>query len=292
MSDEGAIGRRLRRDRLVTAVGLAILCLLAWAYVLTGAGMGMSPGAATTLALFPHKAAVAPMAAQAPGMDMADMPGMAATGPAAPAPWTPRLWLLTVAMWGTMMVAMMTPSATPAILLYGRVRAQAGQQGRGAGLAPTVVFAAGYLLVWLGFSAAAAALQWILEQRGLVSSLSMGSQSRWLSAAVLVLTGAYQLSPFKSLCLTQCRSPTGFITRHWRAGTAGAVRLGVLHGGYCVGCCWVLMALLFVGGVMNLAWIAALTVLVMAEKLLPGGPWVARTAGGLLILWGVATILV
>jgi predicted metal-binding membrane protein len=195
-------------------------------------------------------------------------------------------------MWAAMMVAMMTPSAAPAILLYGRVRAQAGTQGRGAGIAPAGAFVAGYLAVWLAFSFAAAALQWGLERGALLSPLSMGSQSRWLSAAVLAATGAYQLSPLKNVCLTECRSPTGFLTRHWRPGTAGAVRLGVLHGAYCVGCCWVLMGLLFVGGVMNLAWIAALTVLVMAEKLLPGGPWVARGAGAILLLWALLTTLV
>lgn len=288
MSDGNALGRLLRRDRLIVGAGLVVLCLLAWAYVLTGAGMGMDPRAATTLALFPHRAAIAPMTAPMAGMNM---PGMQMTGPAALKPWDLPAWLLTIGMWGAMMVAMMTPSAAPAILLYGRVRAHAEQQGRGAGLAPSGAFVAGYLLVWLGFSAGAAALQWTFERVGLVSPLSMGSQSRWLSAAVLIATGLYQLSPLKNACLTQCRSPAGFLARHWRPGTAGAVRLGVLHGAYCVGCCWVLMGLLFVGGVMNLAWIAALTVLVMAEKLLPGGPWVARAAGGILILWGIATLL-
>lgn len=286
MSYEGAISGLLRRERLITGAGLVVLCLLAWAYVLSGAGMGMDPGTATTLALFPHQAATAPLTST-----MAGMAGMEMPGPAALKPSDLRVWLLTVGMWGAMMIAMMTPSAAPAILLYGRVRAQAEQQGRGAGLAPSGAFVAGYLMVWLGFSVAAAALQWAFERIGLVSPLSMGSQSRWLSAAVLILTGLYQLSPFKNVCLTQCRSPTGFLTRHWRPGTAGAVRLGVLHGAYCVGCCWVLMGLLFVGGVMNLAWIAALTVLVMAEKLLPWGQWVARSAGGILVLWGIATLL-
>lgn len=264
-----------------------MLCLLAWAYVLSGAGMGMDPVAATTVALFPHKAAIAPMTAP-----MAGMPGMAIPGPDTLKSWDLRVWLLTISMWGAMMVAMMTPSAAPAVLLYGRVRAQAEKQGRGAGLAPASAFVTGYLVVWLAFSVAAAALQWTLERGGLVSPLSMGSQSQWLSAAVLIATGLYQLTPLKNVCLTQCRSPTGFLTRHWRPGVAGAIRLGVLHGAYCVGCCWVLMGLLFVGGVMNLAWIAALTVLVMAEKLLPAGPWVARAGGGILILWGIATLLV
>ena len=124
-----------------------------------------------------------------------------------------------------------------------------------------------------------------------MSSDLMGSASRGLSAAVLLAAGLYQLSPLKSLCLSQCRAPAGFLSRHWRPGPAGALRLGLLHGAFCVGCCWVLMALLFVVGVMNLAWIAALALLVMAEKLLPGGPWVARGAGALLIAWGLATLV-
>jgi predicted metal-binding membrane protein len=120
----------------------------------------------------------------------------------------------------------------------------------------------------------------------------MGSRSRWLSAGVLAAAGLYQLSPLQGVCLSHCRSPAAFLSRYWRPGPLGAVRLGVLHGTYCLGCCWLLMALLFVGGVMNLAWIAALTLLVLAEKLLPGGPWVARAAGVALLAWGAATLLV
>src|SRR5204862_1353394 len=107
----------------------------------------------------------------------------------------------------------------------------------------------------------------------------------------LAAAGLYQLSPLQNACLGHCRAPAAFLSRHWRPGGLGAVRLGMLHGGYCVGCCWILMALLFVGGVMNLAWIAALTLLVLAEKLVPGGRWVARGAGVALLAWGAATIL-
>jgi predicted metal-binding membrane protein len=205
--------------------------------------------------------------------------------------WSPGDWALTVAMWWTMMVAMMAPSAAPTILLYGRVNRHALAQGQAAGLAPTAAFAAGYLLVWLGFSVAAAALQWGLERTALASAM-VGSQSRWLSGAVLAAAGLYQLSPLKNVCLSHCRSPAAFLSRHWRPGALGAVRLGALHGAFCVGCCWMLMALLFVGGVMNLAWIAALTLLVVAEKLVPGGRWVARASGLAMFAWGAATVLV
>jgi predicted metal-binding membrane protein len=120
----------------------------------------------------------------------------------------------------------------------------------------------------------------------------MGSQSPWLSGCVLIAAGLYQMSPWKSACLAHCRSPTEFLTRHWRPGAAGALRLGALHGVYCVGCCSVLMALLFVGGVMNLVWIGVLAALVLAEKVLPGGHWLGRIVGMLFIAWGMATFVV
>ena len=120
----------------------------------------------------------------------------------------------------------------------------------------------------------------------------MGSQSRWLSAVVLIAAGVYQLSPLKNACLSHCRAPAAFLSRHWSPGALGALRAGALHGAFCVGCCWMLMALLFVGGVMNLAWIAALAVLVLIEKLFPAGQWVGRAAGVALIVWGTATLLV
>lgn len=269
-----ALERMLRHERLVTTAGLALLCVLAWLYVLAGAGLGMSPWRMTTLSLFPHKVAE----------DAAAM-GMASA-------WSLGLWTLTLAMWWVMMIAMMAPSAAPTILLYGRAHRHALGREQVTGPAPTWAFAAGYLLVWLGFSLAATGLYWGLERMGLVSAATMGSGSRWLSGAVLVAAGLYQLSPLQQACLGHCRSPAAFLSRHWRPGAAGAVRLGVLHGAYCVGCCWMLMALLFVGGVMNLAWIAALTLLVMAEKVLPGGPWIARACGVAMLGWGAATVLV
>lgn len=271
--------RLLLRERLIVAAGLFALTILAWAYVLAGAGMGVSMSDAAMLSLFPHKAAISagPMA----GMDMAEG-----------GQWGVRAWLLTIAMWAAMMVAMMTPSAAPAILLYGRVRAHAEAKSAAAGIAPNGLFAAGYLLLWLGFSALAAALHWALDGSALLSPTAMGSQSKWLSAAALFAAGVYQLSPLKNACLTQCRAPARFLATHWQPGAGGAIRLGLLHGAYCVGCCWVLMTLLFVGGVMNLAWIAVLTLLVMAEKLSPAGAWVATATGGVLILWALATMLV
>jgi predicted metal-binding membrane protein len=222
---------------------------------------------------------------------MQEMPGM----PVDPArsDWGAATWALMIGMWWIMMIAMMTPSAAPAILLYARVHRAALAKGQFRDeVAPIGAFAAGYLSVWLGFAVAAAALHFALERAGLVSTMMMGSRSRWLSGGVLIAAGLYQLSPLKNVCLAQCRAPASFLARHWRPHASGALRLGAQHGAYCVGCCWMLMALLFVGGVMNLIWIAALTTLVLIEKVLPRGQWIGRSAGVALAGWGVATLLV
>ena len=278
MSDGPVVEHLLKRDRAITLAGLAVLCALAWFYVVTGAGLGMNAWDMTQLALFPHR-----QATDMPGMDMGSMPLPT---------WGPASWALMIAMWWIMMIAMMSPSAAPTILLYARVHRHALEQGQNGGkLAPTGAFVVGYLLIWLGFSVGAALLHWLLERSGTVS-MEMGSQSRWLSAAILIAAGLYQLSPLKHACLSHCRAPASFLSRHWRPHASGALRLGAMHGAFCVGCCWMLMALLFVGGVMNLVWIAALALLILIEKLLPPGQWIGRAAGGALILWGVATLLV
>src|SRR5215510_5634132 len=183
-----------------------------------------------------------------------------------------------------MMIAMMLPSAAPAILLFASVHRHAYAQGRvREERAPTGAFAAGYLAAWLGFSVLATVMHWSLERSGLVSAMMMGSQSRWLSAGVLIAAGVYELSSLKHFCLAHCRAPAAFLSRHWRPHAFGALRLGAIHGVYCVVCFWMLMALLFIGGVMNLIWIAALAVLVLLERALPAGQWLSRGAGILLI---------
>jgi predicted metal-binding membrane protein len=159
-------------------------------------------------------------------------------------------------------------------------------------MASTAAFAGGYLLVWLGFSVAATLLMWLLERAQVLSVTRMASTGAWLSGGLLIAAGLYQFSPLKNVCLRVCRAPAEFLSRHWRPGTWGALRMGVEHGAFCVGCCWVLMALLFVGGVMNLLWIAILAVLVLAEKLAPHGLWVSRVCGAVLVAWGVATLAV
>lgn len=281
MSANPAFERLLKRDRAVVLAALAMLCALTWVYIVVGAGLGMPAWDMTTLTLLPHEAGTGPM----PGMEM---PGEA---------WEPAQWVLVTGMWWAMMVAMMTPSAAPTILLHARVHRHAVASGHplASGVltarAPTGAFAAGYFLAWLAFSVAAAALQQALQQAGILSSMTMGSRIGWLSGTVLVIAGLYQLTPLKNACLSHCRTPAAFLAHHWRPGAAGALRLGLLHGAYCVGCCWVLMALLFVGGVMNLAWIATLSVLVLAEKHLPGGRWLGRGAGIVLVAWGLVVLL-
>jgi predicted metal-binding membrane protein len=183
-----------------------------------------------------------------------------------------------VLMWWLMMAAMMLPSAAPAILLYARVRETRGED---RAIAQTWVFLAGYLLVWLVFSIAAALAQ------SLLTGPSMSLGNRFAQGAVLIAAGFYQLSPLKSSCVRQCRLPAVFMSRHWRAGRTGAVRLGIIHGVYCLGCCWMLMALLFVGGVMNLLWVVGLTLIVAIEKIAPRGPFIGRVAGVALAAWGI-----
>ena len=183
-----------------------------------------------------------------------------------------------IAMWWLMMLAMMLPSATPAVLLYARVRQTRGSDSE---ISQTWVFLGGYLAVWLVFSIAAALAQ------SVVADSAMALRNRAAQSAVLIAAGLYQLSPFKSACVSQCRSPGQFISRHWRPRWDGAFRLGAIHGAYCVGCCWMLMALLFVGGVMNLLWVVGLTLLVAAEKLLPGEFLLPKISGIALILWGL-----
>jgi predicted metal-binding membrane protein len=238
----------LRRDRLVVALSLAGVVVLAWLYLWrAAASMHMDPGV-----------------------------GMAMAMPA-----------LTFAMWVVMMAGMMLPSAAPTILLYGAMVRKHAE--RGSVLPAVWVFVSGYLLVWAGFSLAAALVQAGLEHAALLTPM-MESASKWLNGALLVAAGAYQLTPLKDLCLSKCRNPVQFFMTHWRPGTAGALRMGVTHGAYCVGCCWVLMLLLFAVGVMNLAWVAVIAAFVLLEKLLPAGRLVSRLAGAALIALGLAVL--
>ncbi|AEG50958.1 Protein of unknown function DUF2182, transmembrane, metal-binding protein [Sphingobium chlorophenolicum L-1] len=264
-----AVEAVLARHRLWSAVALAALVLLAWGWLLTGAGMDM-----------------APMASLAPsGLETPD-PMMAMMMPAAE-PWTAAQFALTLAMWWVMMVAMMLPSAAPVMLLHARVVSNRTAAARPA----TEAFLLGYLLVWGLFSLLATTAQWRLDATASFSPMAMAASSRGLAAALLIAAGVYQISPWKDACLRQCRNPAQFLSRHYRPGWTGALRMGMVHGAWCVGCCWMLMALLFAGGIMNLAWIALLTLLVALEKLLPWGRAVSIAAGLGCILWGWAILV-
>lgn len=256
----------LRRDRAIVIAALAALALLSWAYLA--------------------------WLSAAPAMDHA-MPSMAGHGAAmaAPAfaPWPAAESLAMLLMWSVMMAGMMAPSVAPMILIYARVARQAEE--RGAVFAPAGWFATGYFAAWGMFSALATALQYLLERALLVTPM-MAAATPVFAGLLLVAAGLYQWSPLKHSCLVQCQSPFAFIQRHggFRGTRGGSLALGLRHGLYCIGCCWALMALLFVGGVMNLLWIAAIGALVLAEKLVPGR-LIARASGVAFILAGLAMLL-
>jgi predicted metal-binding membrane protein len=183
------------------------------------------------------------------------------------------------------MIGMMLPSAAPMILTFANVNRK--RHARGQSYVPTALFTAGYLLTWGGFSVAATLAQWALERAAALSPMDMTTDSPLLGGLLFLAAGLYQFTPVKQACLRFCRSPLDFALNHWRDGPGGALRMGMTHGLYCLGCCWVLMLLLFVGGVMNLLWVAGLGAVVLVEKLMPPGPWISRAGGVLLAACGV-----
>jgi predicted metal-binding membrane protein len=250
-----ALERLVRRDRAVAAIAMLLLAGLAW------------------LSLVRMRSEMGGGGVRMAGMVMLGMESWSAV----------ELFQLFL-MWATMMVAMMLPSAAPMILLVAGI--QRRRQERASPAPSTAIFAAGYLLVWTAFSAVAAAVQYGLHRAALLSP-AMASTSPVLGGLLLVTAGVYQFLPFKSTCLTHCRSPLHFLQHDWREGSAGALLMGVHHGVYCLGCCWALMALLFVAGVMNLLWVAVIAGLVLLEKVARFGPWIGQLAGLMLIGWGV-----
>ena len=198
--------------------------------------------------------------------------------------WSAANWLAVFVMWAVMMAAMMLPSITPMVLCLANLNRRRGEGAR------TLVFVAVYLALWTAFSGAATASQWALQSADWVSPMIV-STSPILSGALLLVAGAFQFTPLKQACLSTCRSPLGFLMSDWRDGLWGAWRMGLRHGLNCLGCCWALMALLFVGGVMNILWIAALTALVAIEKVAPKGEAVAKALGSVMIGAGVLRLV-
>lgn len=239
-----------RRDRLIVWAAATVIVALAWAWLFAGAGMDMM----------------------------------------ARAVWTPGYAGLMFVMWWVMMIAMMLPSAMPMLLMFAGLHRRRDGHGDDRSIAaPTLAFAGAYGVAWAGFSLAAVAAQWGLETADLISPM-LETTSPVLGGAILIAAGLYQLTPLKHMCLRHCRSPLQFILGQWRDGLSGAFAMGLRHGAFCVGCCWFLMALLFFGGVMNLAWIAGLTLLVLLEKTLPAGHWLGYGMGAVLTGWGFAVL--
>ena len=205
------------------------------------------------------------------------------TMPGSPS-WGVASVLAILSMWAIMMAAMMLPSALPMVLTFVHLGSRGGARAR------TLSFVAAYLFVWFAFSVAATVAQWLLQAMDWVDPMIV-STSAVLSALLLLIAGIYQFSPLKKLCLSRCRTPIGFLIGEWRAGAGGAFVMGIRHGLFCLGCCWALMALLFVGGVMNLAWIAALSLAVAIEKLAPRGEWLGAALGLGLITAGLVKLV-
>jgi predicted metal-binding membrane protein len=260
----------LARDRWLIAGCLALLTAFAWTYLLALSGQMSAPPSTPAMP------------------DMPGMPGMAAAT-AEPmtmtSSWSAGTFALTIVMWWVMMIGMMVPSAVPIVLLFGGVqRRQLAAENPALRVA---VFTMGYLLVWGAFSLLAATAQWGLAALALLAPMDLTATSAWLGALLVALAGIYQLTSLKNVCLRHCRAPAEFLSAHWHRGTSGALRMGIEHGAYCVGCCWLLMGLLFVVGVMNLLWVAAIGIFVLLEKVVPRGELVARASGVALLGFAV-----
>ena len=248
----------LKRDRTIALAGLSVITVLAWVYniQLTARMMGMDVN----------------------NMERMSMPVMQT--------WQMGEVFLTFLMWAVMMVAMMTPSATPMILTFVVIKRQ--RQPDQASIPGTMIFLLGYLIAWSLFSVGATLVQWGLHSATLLSD-EMISVSNLFSGMLLLFAGIYQFTPLKNMCISHCRTPLGFLMNEWRDGASGALRMGVRHGFYCIGCCWLLMAILFVAGVMNLLWSAVIAGIVIIEKIMPrpSGEWISRVIGLFVIGWGV-----
>ena len=251
----------LKHDRAVIAVGIAVIAALAWAYL---AYLALKMGEM--------------------GAGMA-MPRMGA--------WTAADFGLMFLMWSVMMAGMMIPSASPMVLMFATINRS--RREADTPYVPTGLFLSAYILVWTAFAGLATLANWVLHSSGLLTSMMGASASNYLGGGLLIVAGLFQWSPLKSACLSHCRSPMSFLVNDWRDGPWGALGMGLRHGTYCLGCCWALMGLLFVLGVMNLAWIAALAMFVLLEKAAARARVITAVSGLILVLWGgflVAGLLV
>lgn len=249
---------RISRDQAVTLAGLIGVVALAWAY------------------LYHDAAQMASM--NMGGVGSGRMKVLGGGDPFDLAELT-----LLFLMWSIMMIGMMVPSAAPAILMYTTIAKN--HRERGSAVVPAWLFTLGYLGVWISFSALATGLQAGLREAALLTPM-MVSSSSWLSGLLLIIAGIWQWLPIKDACLQKCRAPLQFFMFHWRPGNSGAFWMGMEHGGLCLGCCWAIMLLLFVAGVMNLIWVAVIAAFVFMEKLAPGGAWAGRASGLVMLALG------
>jgi len=245
----------VQRDRLVLLTGLIALSALAWLYTIL---------LSTDAQHAAHAALVAP-----------------------PRAWTAADLAMTFGMWTVMMLAMMLPTAAPMVLSLAKI--SRGRSASTSPVAPALGFVLGYVMVLTAFSLVAAVAQWGFHQAAW-TTMSGESTNRIFAGAILLGAGAFQFSRWKEACLHRCRSPLWFLMTRWRPGSLGGLEMGIAHGRFCIGCCWALMALMFVGGSMNLLWTAGLAVLMLAEKALPAGRAVGRVAGAGLVLWGAGVL--
>jgi predicted metal-binding membrane protein len=248
----------VKRDRLIIGAGVVLIAALAWWYLIGEAQRMNASGVCECL-------------------------GMKMGGPDI-ASWSVGSLLPLFLMWAVMMVAMMLPSAAPMILTFAAVTRDRRRQQRP--YVPVAIFVSGYFVIWCGFSVIAAVGQWMLHRQALLSPM-MISSSALLGGLLLLAAGVFQFTPLKQSCLTHCRAPLEFIMTRWHEGRGGAFRMGLEHGAFCTGCCWALMCLLFVLGVMNVLWIAALSIVVALEKILPRGKLLSTAFGVGLAAWGV-----
>ena len=270
-----AVESFIQRDKVITIIAIAILVGATFTYTVLGVGMNMSaiqmtPGLGQSQMSMPN---------------MSAMRNMAAT----PAVWSFNYSVLMFFMWWTMMIAMMLPSASPMILLY---TALIRRTKKAKSIIRQVTsFICGYLLAWAAFSLFAAALQSQLELRDWMSPMMMEATNIYLAAGILIAAGVYQLTPLKTVCLEKCRQPASFLANYKNTWVNSPLRIGLVHGFYCVGCCWFLMGLLFFGGIMNLYWIVGLIIFVAIEKLHEKGIIFGKILGGGAIVSGIAFLI-
>ena len=270
-----AVESLIQRDKVTTIIAIAILIGVTFTYTVLGVGMNMSaiqmtPGLGQSQMSMPN---------------MSAMKNMAAT----PAVWTFNYSVLMFFMWWTMMIAMMLPSASPMILLYTALIRRTKKTK--SIMRQVTSFICGYLLAWAAFSLFAAALQSQLELRDWMSPMMMEATNIYLAAGILIAAGVYQITPLKTVCLEKCRQPASFLANYKNTWGNSPLKIGLVHGFYCVGCCWFLMGLLFFGGIMNLYWIVGLIIFVAIEKLHEKGIIFGKILGGGAIVSGIAFLI-